>query len=261
METVPEGSTSTLSYIPSHSSTSLSIQSGTRVLVSGLPSDVTGSQLHELFDQTVSQVQQVDVYCDTSGVSRGIALIEFLSLEAALRAHHQFHGKLIDKVSTITVEIVAIPASPALDRAGPFPPASTAAAAAPSSSSVRTTTIQPPAHFAQQQEPPLPPPQQSQQHHPHHRHSKPSIPLAPRSKNYTKARPPASKLSLKQRLALPSPPPPRRFLFTTPASGPKGPKATQKKGKPAGKQKAKPFLGTSGQARKPRHSKPAQLQP
>jgi len=227
-----ESSTSALISYPPPLPVSLNIQSGSRILISGLPADVTGSQLHELFDQTVSQVVRVEVYCDPSGTSRGIALIEFHSLEAALRAHQQFHGKLIDKVSTISVEIVAVPASPALDPPAPPP--------------IRTTTIQPPSHFPQQHQ--QPPPQGLD-------------PQPPRPKQHPKpARPAASKLSLKQRLALPSPPPPKRFLFTTPASGPKGPKAMQKKGK-LGKQKHKPFPATDTHAKKPRHAKPAHLQP
>ncbi|KAH9441782.1 hypothetical protein Pst134EA_028223 [Puccinia striiformis f. sp. tritici] len=180
--------------------TALNIQSGSRVLISGLPSDVTGSQLHELFDQTVSQVNKVEVYCDQSGTSRGIALIEFDSLDSALRSHQQFHGKLIDRVSTITVEIVAVPASPAiLEPAVPQNPIQP----------VRTTTIKPAAHYNQQ----------PQQKLPIDHHQQQPIPSAPRNKNYQNHRPPPpSKLSLKQRLALPTPPPPRRFLFNTPAN-------------------------------------------
>ncbi|WAR62424.1 hypothetical protein PtB15_15B8 [Puccinia triticina] len=217
MDIVPESSSSHQQHRP----IGLNIQSGSRVLISGLPSDVTG----ELFDHSDQQVHKVEVYCDQSGTSRGIALIEFHSLESALKCHNQFHGKLIDKVSTISVEIVAVPATPALEPPQPPPP-------------VRTTTIKPPSHYQQQR------PVDHQQ----------AIPLAPRSKNYVKPRPPPSKLSLKQRLALPTPPQPRRFLFNTPASGPK----TQKKGKMT-KQKQKPFPPGS-LSKKPRHSKTNQFQ-
>jgi hypothetical protein len=79
------------------------------------------------------------------------------------------------QVSTITVEIVAVPAPPALEPPPPPPP-------------VRTTTIKPAPSYQQQ----LPPDHQ------------PVVPLAPRAKNYAKPRPPTSKLSLKQRLALPT---------------------------------------------------------
>ncbi|KAA1132610.1 hypothetical protein PGTUg99_013903 [Puccinia graminis f. sp. tritici] len=232
MDIMPESSSSATNHHHhhhQHQPISLNIQSGSRVLISGLPADVTGSQLHELFDQTVQQVHKVEVYYDQSGISRGIALIEFHTLEAALRSHQQFHGKLIDKVSTITVEIVAVPAPPALEPPPPPPP-------------VRTTTIKPAPSYQQQ----LPPDHQ------------PVAPLAPRAKNYAKPRPPPSKLSLKQRLALPTPPPPRRFLFNTPASGTKGSTGTQKKGKPM-KQKQKPFPAGS-LSKKPRHSKANHLQ-
>ncbi|KNZ57384.1 RNA recognition motif family protein [Puccinia sorghi] len=220
MDMNPECPTSAINY-PPPLPVSINIHSGSRILISGLPADVTG-------------VVRVEVYCDSSGTSRGIALIEFHSLEAALRAHQQFHGKLIDKVSIITVEIVAVPASPALDPPPPPP--------------IKTTTIQPPSHFPQQQQQQQVPTQPRQHLVDQH---------VPRPKHHGKpARPAPSKLSLKQRLALPSPPPPKRFLFTTPASGAKGPKAMQKKGK-LGKQKHKPFPPLDTYAKKPRHSKPA----
>ncbi|CAH7673739.1 hypothetical protein PPACK8108_LOCUS8625 [Phakopsora pachyrhizi] len=89
----------------SNDATNLSIRSGAKILVSGLPPDVT----EELFEQTVSNVRRVELAFNQSGVSKGMALIEFISSDSGLDAHQQFHGKIIDGASILNVELVSIP--------------------------------------------------------------------------------------------------------------------------------------------------------
>ncbi|KAI8449097.1 hypothetical protein BY996DRAFT_8410869 [Phakopsora pachyrhizi] len=108
---------------------------GSKIIVFNLPSDVTKSQIWELFLTTVGPVNRVGLSYDNRGVSKGTAQVEFKQNNDATKTFQQYNKRLIDQNCPMKVEIVVdparIPPPPISNKVAPAPkaanPASTGA--------------------------------------------------------------------------------------------------------------------------------------
>ncbi|EAS28582.3 RNA binding domain-containing protein [Coccidioides immitis RS] len=87
-----------------------------KIIVSGLPSDVNEANIKEYFHQSAGPVKKVMVTYNQNGTSRGIASITFARPDTAAKAAKELNGLLIDK-RPIKIEVVVDAA-----RAPPVPP-------------------------------------------------------------------------------------------------------------------------------------------
>ncbi|KAI1906805.1 RNA-binding RNA annealing protein [Ophidiomyces ophidiicola] len=76
-----------------------------KIIVSGLPSDVNEANIKEYFHQSAGPVKKVMVTYNQNGTSRGIAAITFARPETAAKAAKELNGLLIDK-RPIKIEVV-----------------------------------------------------------------------------------------------------------------------------------------------------------
>ncbi|THH30917.1 hypothetical protein EUX98_g3283 [Antrodiella citrinella] len=67
-----------------------------KIIVSGLPQDVTETQVKELFHQTVGPLRQVNLHYDAQGRSKGVAEVIFNKKGDGNKAQQQYHDRLID---------------------------------------------------------------------------------------------------------------------------------------------------------------------
>ncbi|TCD66917.1 hypothetical protein EIP91_000756 [Steccherinum ochraceum] len=93
-----------------------------KIIVSGLPNDVTEQQVKELFHSTVGPLRNVNLHYDAQGRSKGVAEVIFAKKGDATRAHQQYNNRLIDGKKAMKIELVvhATPASLA-SRVAPAP--------------------------------------------------------------------------------------------------------------------------------------------
>lgn len=90
----------------------LAPEAGSKILVSNLPEDVSETDVWDLFKSMVGPVKTLFIIYQANGRSRGAALVHFHHPESALKARHQYHGKVIDGTNPIRVELVADPPGP-----------------------------------------------------------------------------------------------------------------------------------------------------
>ncbi|KIY62407.1 hypothetical protein CYLTODRAFT_361526 [Cylindrobasidium torrendii FP15055 ss-10] len=68
----------------------------TKIIVSNLPSDVTESQVRDLFVGTVGPVREIALNFDSKGNSKGIATIIFSRNGDGNKAFQKYNNRLID---------------------------------------------------------------------------------------------------------------------------------------------------------------------
>lgn len=76
-----------------------------KIIVSGLPKDVTESQIKEYFVQSVGHIKRVELVYGPNSQSRGIANITFGKPDGAGKAFQKLNGLLVDS-RPIKIEIV-----------------------------------------------------------------------------------------------------------------------------------------------------------
>ncbi|KKY14920.1 putative rna annealing protein [Phaeomoniella chlamydospora] len=81
-----------------------------KIVVSGLPTDVTEAQIKEYFQKSVGSVKRVIITYNQHGVSRGSAQIYFAKYDAAAKAAKELNGMLVDK-KPMKIELVVDAAS------------------------------------------------------------------------------------------------------------------------------------------------------
>ncbi|TVY34661.1 mRNA export protein [Lachnellula subtilissima] len=79
--------------------------SESKILVTGLPKDVSEPMVKEYFQKAVGPVKRVEISYGPGGVSRGIATIVFVRSESASKALQALNGVLVDN-KTIKVEVI-----------------------------------------------------------------------------------------------------------------------------------------------------------
>ncbi|KAJ5690440.1 mRNA export protein mlo3 [Penicillium macrosclerotiorum] len=67
-----------------------------KIIVSGLPTDVKGDNIKEYFSQSAGSVKKVILTYDQNGLSRGIATIIFKEADTAAKAARKLNGLLVD---------------------------------------------------------------------------------------------------------------------------------------------------------------------
>ncbi|KAK0389927.1 hypothetical protein NLU13_3500 [Sarocladium strictum] len=81
------------------------VSGDSKIIVSGLPKDVTESQIKEYFVQSVGHIKRVDLVYGPNSQSRGIANITFGKPDGASKAFQKLNGLLVDN-RPIKIEIV-----------------------------------------------------------------------------------------------------------------------------------------------------------
>lgn len=76
-----------------------------KIIVSGLPKDVTESQIKEYFVQSVGHIKRVELVYGPNSQSRGIANVTFGKPDGAAKAFQKLNGLLVDN-RPIKIEIV-----------------------------------------------------------------------------------------------------------------------------------------------------------
>ncbi|KAK2810902.1 hypothetical protein FQN50_002493 [Emmonsiellopsis sp. PD_5] len=76
-----------------------------KIIVSGLPSDVSEANIKEYFHKSAGPVKKVILTYNQNGTSRGIAAITFVRPDTAAKAAKELNGLLIDK-RPIKIEVV-----------------------------------------------------------------------------------------------------------------------------------------------------------
>ncbi|KAJ5497127.1 hypothetical protein N7463_009114 [Penicillium fimorum] len=88
-----------------------------KILVSGLPSDVSEANIKEYFNKSAGPVKRVMLTYNQNGTSRGIASIQFNRADTAAKATKELNGLLVDgrpmKIEVVydASHVPAIPAS------------------------------------------------------------------------------------------------------------------------------------------------------
>jgi len=94
-----------------------------KIIVSGLPEDVTEPQIKELFAETIGPIKLATLAFNSRGKSIGTATIEFRDPKNAGKAFQQYNGRMIDGRAPMKVEVVLDPSKRSLnERLGPAPP-------------------------------------------------------------------------------------------------------------------------------------------
>ncbi|KAJ5178209.1 uncharacterized protein N7500_000908 [Penicillium coprophilum] len=87
-----------------------------KILVSGLPSDVSEANVKEYFSKSAGPVKRVMLTYNQNGTSRGIASIQFSRADTAVKATNELNGLLVDG-RPMKIEVVYdashVPAIPA----------------------------------------------------------------------------------------------------------------------------------------------------
>ncbi|CRL26196.1 Nucleotide-binding, alpha-beta plait [Penicillium camemberti] len=87
-----------------------------KILVSGLPSDVSEANVKEYFNKSAGPVRRVMLTYNQNGTSRGIASIQFVRADTAAKATKELNGLLVDG-RPMKIEVVYdashVPAVPA----------------------------------------------------------------------------------------------------------------------------------------------------
>ncbi|KDN40442.1 hypothetical protein K437DRAFT_189667 [Tilletiaria anomala UBC 951] len=83
---------------------------GSKIILSNLPLDVTDAQVRELFSSSIGPVKKIAMNYNMKGVSTGICTVEFVRSEDANRSYQQYNNRLIDGKKPLKVEVVVDPA-------------------------------------------------------------------------------------------------------------------------------------------------------
>ncbi|SPO46972.1 related to YRA1 - RNA annealing protein [Moesziomyces antarcticus] len=87
-----------------------SANTGSKIILSNLPLDVTEAQVKELFSTTIGPLRKVAMSYRANGQSTGVCTVEFQRADDAGRAYTQYNNRLIDGKKPLKVEVVVDPA-------------------------------------------------------------------------------------------------------------------------------------------------------
>lgn len=79
---------------------------GSKVLISGLPPDVTQEELQGLFAKTIGPVKDAFFIYNSQGRPKGMAVVEFARPPDAGLARNKYNTKVIDGRKTLKIELV-----------------------------------------------------------------------------------------------------------------------------------------------------------
>ncbi|KIO28074.1 hypothetical protein M407DRAFT_6955 [Tulasnella calospora MUT 4182] len=79
---------------------------GSKIVVSGLPLEVTALQVKELFLTIIGPVKECNINYDDTGLSTGSATVIFTRSEDAQRTYWELNDRSIDGVHTLRIQIV-----------------------------------------------------------------------------------------------------------------------------------------------------------
>jgi len=79
---------------------------GSKIMISGLPPDVTQDELEGLFQKTVGPVKHAFFIYNNQGMPKGMAVVEFTRLGDAGMARNKYNTKVIDGRKTLKVELI-----------------------------------------------------------------------------------------------------------------------------------------------------------
>ncbi|SNX85877.1 related to YRA1 - RNA annealing protein [Melanopsichium pennsylvanicum] len=100
-----------------------SANTGSKIILSNLPLDVTEAQVKELFSTTIGPLRKAAMSYRANGQSTGVCTVEFQRADDAGRAYTQYNNRLIDGKKPLKVEVVVDPskvaAAPAAAPKGP----------------------------------------------------------------------------------------------------------------------------------------------
>ncbi|CDR99083.1 hypothetical protein, partial [Sporisorium scitamineum] len=82
---------------------------GSKIILSNLPLDVTEAQVKELFATTIGPLRKVAMSYRANGQSTGVCTVEFQRADDAGRAYTQYNNRLIDGKKPLKVEVVVDP--------------------------------------------------------------------------------------------------------------------------------------------------------
>ncbi|TKY89527.1 hypothetical protein EX895_001312 [Sporisorium graminicola] len=82
---------------------------GSKIILSNLPLDVTEAQVKELFATTIGALRKVAMSYRANGQSTGVCTVEFQRADDAGRAYTQYNNRLIDGKKPLKVEVVVDP--------------------------------------------------------------------------------------------------------------------------------------------------------
>ncbi|SOV02691.1 related to YRA1 - RNA annealing protein [Ustilago sp. UG-2017a] len=83
---------------------------GSKIILSNLPLDVTEAQVKELFATTIGPLRKVAMSYRANGQSTGVCTVEYQRADDAARAYTQYNNRLIDGKKPLKVEVVVDPA-------------------------------------------------------------------------------------------------------------------------------------------------------
>ncbi|KAL7275967.1 RNA-binding RNA annealing protein [Rhizina undulata] len=86
-------------------------RTGSKIIVSNLPYDVSEAMIKEYFTKVVGPIKRCVITYGPNGQSRGIATVEFAKSEDAITAAQKYNGVEVDK-RPMKVELVVDPAAP-----------------------------------------------------------------------------------------------------------------------------------------------------
>ncbi|KAL0566149.1 hypothetical protein V5O48_015871 [Marasmius crinis-equi] len=92
---------------PGQPSSSRSPLLGSKILLSQLPTDVGEKEVEELFKKTVGPLKDSFVIYNSSGKSKGMAVVWFQRAGDALVAQGKYDGKFVDGRRPIKIEIIS----------------------------------------------------------------------------------------------------------------------------------------------------------
>ncbi|PWY97681.1 hypothetical protein BCV70DRAFT_180796 [Testicularia cyperi] len=87
---------------------------GSKIILSNLPLDVTEAQVKELFATTIGPLRKTAMSYRANGQSTGVCTVEFQRADDAGRAYTQYNNRLIDGKKPLKVEVVVDPSKVAV---------------------------------------------------------------------------------------------------------------------------------------------------
>ncbi|TEB34360.1 hypothetical protein FA13DRAFT_1753875 [Coprinellus micaceus] len=96
------------------------LASGSKILLSRLPTDVGEKEVEELFRKTVGPVKECFLIYNSQGNSKGMAVVAFARATDAASAKTKYHGKIVDGRKPLKIEIVLDEIPPAAPSSGPL---------------------------------------------------------------------------------------------------------------------------------------------
>ncbi|EMD35439.1 hypothetical protein CERSUDRAFT_116201 [Gelatoporia subvermispora B] len=92
---------------------SSAVDSGSKILLSRLPLDVSEDEVQVLFAKTVGPVKDVFLVYNSQGRSKGMAVVTFQRSADATVARTRYNGKIVDGKRPIKIEIIVDKDAPA----------------------------------------------------------------------------------------------------------------------------------------------------